>query len=106
MIVNWSGKKQGSSLKGDIAMSFRTQGDSCLSIHSSIHQSIRLSPPGLLRPEICPIRPEIHPFRPERADSRLEKADFRPKRVDFRPGRADIRPIKADFRPKRTRGDG
>ena len=33
------------------------QGDFCL--------SVRQSPPGPLRPEICPLRPEICPVRPE-----------------------------------------
>ena len=50
------------ALKG--TKSCRTQGD----FHSSIRSfvpSVHLSPPGSLRPEICPIRFEICPIRPE-----------------------------------------
>ena len=42
--------------------SCRTQGDFCLSVHSSVRPSV---PPGPLRPEICPLRPEIYPLRAE-----------------------------------------
>ena len=89
---------------------------------------VRLSPPGPLRPEICPFRPEIYPLRPEICLSGLESAlsglksalpglksvllglksaltDSRPERADFRSERVNFRPERADFRPERAWGE-
>ena len=100
MIVKWSGGKQGSSLKGDIAMSCRTQGDLCSSISSSIHQSVRLSPPGPLRPEISPFRPEICLLRPEICLLKPKICPLRPEICPLGPWICPIRPEICSLRPQ------
>ena len=48
-------------------------------VRHSIRSSVRSSPPGPLRPEICPLRPKICHLRPEICPLRPEICPLRPE---------------------------